>query len=86
MQNDMPLDAGNPPDDRAGAPMTDADRAVQEAAILAHNAAMLSQIPFGPWSPGWKGRLARWLIGLKERADEKIAARIVAQSKSQRLG
>ena len=38
------------------------------------NADMLKQIPFGPWAQGWKGKLARWLLRLKEDADKRIAA------------
>jgi hypothetical protein len=37
------------------------------------NKQMLDSIPFGPWSRGWKGKLCRWLMRLKENADHQIS-------------
>ena len=48
-------------------------RKCAEAEKAAWNAEMLKQIPFGPWAQGWKGKLARWLLRLKEDADKRIA-------------
>lgn len=49
-------------------------RKCAEVARAHWNAEMLKQIPFGPWAQGWKGKLARWLLRLKEDADKRIAA------------
>jgi hypothetical protein len=44
-----------------------------ELANAEWNERMLDSIPFGPWSKGWKGKLCRWLMRLKENADHQIS-------------